>query len=351
MDLSPLSIGARLVGPGEPCFVIAEAGVNHNGAPELAEQLVVAAARAGADCVKFQTFAADRVASRTAEKPPYQLRGTDVAESQLDMLRRLELRPDDHQRLLAACEREGVLFLSTPYSIEDVDLLESLAVPAYKVASALIVEPELLRRLAATGKPLILSTGLADLEEVAEAVDVVRASGNGQLVVLQCTTEYPADVSDANLRAMQTMRESLGVLTGYSDHTQGATAAIAAVALGAVVVEKHFTLDATLPGPDQATSATPDELEALVRSIREVEAALGNGRKEPRDVERANLVNMRRSLVARVGIPRGTRLTRDMIATKRPATGIAPRDIEDVLGRTASVEIEADRPIERWMLA
>ena len=343
-------IGRRAIGAGQPCFVIAEAGVNHNGDVGVAEELVVEAKRAGADCVKFQTFSAARVASPAAPKAAYQLRTTDGSESQLDMLRKLELDADAHARLAAACEREGILFLSTPYGIEDVDLLESLGVPAYKVASALLVEPDLLGRIAATGKPVLLSTGLATLAEVAEAVEVLRAAGADELVVLQCTTDYPAASADVNLRAMQTMSAELGVLPGYSDHTVGAATAIAAVALGAVVLEKHFTLDRTLPGPDQATSADPHELRELVHAVRDVEAALGSGRKEPTESERANVVEMRRSLVATQAIPAGAVIEAGMVAPKRPATGIPPRELGNVVGRLAKVAIEADEPLQWWML-
>jgi N,N'-diacetyllegionaminate synthase len=345
-----IAVGSYVIGDDQPCFIVAEAGVNHNGDLASAEQLVVEAKRAGADCVKFQTFSASRVATPSAPKAPYQLRTTAGDESQLEMLRKLELDAQSHRTLVEACKREGIAFLSSPYSIEDVDLLESLDVPAYKVASALIVEPDFLRRVAATRKPVILSTGLATLPEVGAAVDVVRSEGNEQLVVLQCTTDYPAATADANLRAMQTMRSAFDVLTGYSDHTETATASIAAVALGAAVVEKHFTLDRSLPGPDQATSADPTEFAALVRAIRETESALGSGLKEPSESERRNLVGMRRSLVATRRIPAGTAVAPDMLASKRPATGISPREEAEVIGRVTTVTIEPDQPLEWWML-
>jgi N,N'-diacetyllegionaminate synthase len=343
-------IGPSEIGDDRPCFVIAEAGVNHGGDVDMAEQLVVAAKRAGADCVKFQTFSASRVASSMAPKAPYQLETTDRSESQLDMLRKLELDAAAHERLAAVGEREGIVFLSAPYGAEDVDLLESIGVAAYKVPSALLVEPGLLRRIAATGKPVLLSTGLATLDEVGDAVAVLREAGNDQLVVLQCTTDYPADPAEANLRAMQTMRSAFGVLTGYSDHTTGATTAIAARALGAVVIEKHITLDPSLPGPDQATSADPAAFREYVRVIRDAESALGPGLKEPSSSERNNLVEMRRSLVAAQAIPAGTVVIAAMVAPKRPATGIPPRELEVVVGRVAKVDIEQDRPLEWWML-
>ncbi len=343
-------VGSRAIGPARPAFVIAEAGVDHGGDLERAGRLVSAARLAGADCIKFQTFAAERVASAAAPKAPYQLQTTSPDESQLEMLRALQLDEASHRVLRDMCDREGIVFLSTPYSVEDVEVLERLDVPAYKIASALIVEPDFVRYVAERGKPVILSTGLADLDEVGTAVELVRSAGNDELVVLQCTTIYPASSTDANLRAMETMRRELDVLVGYSDHTVGAATARAAVALGAVVVEKHLTLDRSLPGPDHASSASPEELTQLVKSIREVEAALGDGIKRPSAAELANREGMRRSLVAAASIPPGTMLAEDMLTTKRPGTGIPPGDLARVVGRTANVEIPADEPIEWWML-
>jgi N,N'-diacetyllegionaminate synthase len=348
---SSLAIGSRMVGPGAPVWIIAEAGVNHDGRLDRAERLVVEAKRAGAECVKFQTFKAERVASAAAPKARYQLQGTAAGETQLEMLRKLELDRDAHEGLVDLCRREGVGFLSTPYSVEDVDLLESLGVQAYKVASALLVEPDFLVRLAHTGKPILLSTGLATMEEVREAVEAIRKAGNEGIVVLQCTTNYPAPIADANLRAMQTMSSELGVLVGYSDHTAGMTAAVAAVALGAVVVEKHLTLDTRLPGPDHAASADPAGFRSLVEAIRDVESALGDGRKEPGASELANIEEMRRGLVASSRIAAGSIITAEMVAPKRPLNGIPAREAPCVVGRRATVDIEADQSLEWWMLA
>lgn len=345
-----IRIGSSRLGTGRPAWIIAEAGVNHNGDPGLARELVLAAKRAGADCVKFQTFSASRVASAGAEKAPYQLRSTNVGESQLEMLRKLELDEASLVGLVELCREEDIEFLSTPYSTDDVDLLESLGVRAYKIASALIVEPELLRRIAATDKPVLLSTGLASFGEVEEAVAILRGAGNKDLVILQCTTEYPADPAEANLRAMQTMAVAFEALPGYSDHTPSVTTAIAAVALGALVLEKHLTLDRDLPGPDQATSATPDEFRELVGAIRETEAALGDGRKEPGASEQRNLESMRRSIVAARTIDAGTALDAGMLMTKRPGGGIAPRDLDRIIGRRLNVSVDADQLLEWWML-
>jgi N,N'-diacetyllegionaminate synthase len=337
-----IQIGAHFVGEGQPVYVIAEAGVNHNGDPDIARQLIVAAKAAGASCVKFQTFRAERVATAQAPKADYQLLSTDPAESQIGMLKRLELAEQCYAPLISACNELGIDFLSTPYSVEDVDFLEQVGVPAYKIASATLVEPHLLRRIAITGKPLILSTGLATLAEVSEAIRTVCAAGNDQIVLLQCTTNYPSAVSDANLRAMDTMRQAFGTLVGYSDHTVTPTACVAAVALGACVIEKHLTLDRSMPGPDHACSSEPDELTHLIEEIRAVESALGSPDKQPTEAERANSLGMRRSIVAARDISRGAIITADDLTTKRPATGISPRLWDNVLGRRAARDIAAD---------
>lgn len=345
-----IEIGRRLIGPGHACFIIAEAGVNHQGDPALAKQLIVEAKGAGADCIKFQTFSADRVVTKVALKAAYQLRQTSQAESQHEMLRKLQLRPEDYPDLLAACAKEEIMFLSTPYSDEDVDFLSDLGVQAFKIASALVVELDFLQHVACKGKPVILSTGMATLAEVDEAVRAVRDTGNDQLVLLQCTTDYPAAAAQANLRAMGTLREAFGLPVGYSDHTQSATACVVAVALGAAVIEKHLTLDRTLPGPDHATSADIPQFRQLVATIREAEAVLGSAAKRPAESERTNQIAMRRSIVARRVIPVGTNITRELLTYKRPATGISPRDLPSVVGARARVLIEADRPLEWWMV-
>jgi N-acetylneuraminate synthase/N,N'-diacetyllegionaminate synthase len=342
-------IGGRAIGPGHPCYVIAEAGVNHNGDLRLARELIVEAKKAGADCVKFQTFSAERVATAAAPKADYQRRSTDPGESQIAMLKRLELAPQDFVELRLCCEREGIAFLSTPYSVEDVDVLVAAGADAFKIPSALIVEPELLRHTARQGRPMLLSTGMATLDEIDEAVAVIRGAGAPPLVLLQCTTDYPSAIEDANLRAIATMRERYGAPVGYSDHTTSPIAALGAVALGAAVVEKHFTLDRAMPGPDHSSSADPEGFAALVRAIRELESALGSGEKRPGARERANMIGMRRSLVARRAIAAGETMTAEMLAWKRPATGIAPRDAARLIGRTAKRAIAADAVLEWGM--
>lgn len=331
-----------MIGPGHPCFIIAEAGVNHNGDLSQAVSLVRAAKRAGADCVKFQTFSAERIVRDDAPKARYQLQTTDPAESQKAMLKNLELPAGAYPEILRACEEEGILFLSTPYSEEDVDFLDNLGVQAFKCASIHLFEPSFLAYAASKGKPLIVSTGFATLDDVRLAVDALRSAGNEQLILLQCTTNYPSRIEDANLRAMVTMHDATGCLVGYSDHTQTSVACVAAVALGATVLEKHFTLDKTLPGPDQSTSADPLEFAALVAAVREAEAALGSSVKQPCEAERMNAPGMRRSIVAKRAIPKGTTITADMLTFKRPGTGIPPAKLSELLGASAARDIQRD---------
>ena len=350
MRQSSTELWNRLAGSGQGVFVIAEVGVNHNGDEEVAKTLIRQAKACGADCVKFQTFKADRIAVRNAPKADYQLQTTDPVESQIEMLRKLELPESAYGPLLNACEEEGIAFLSTPYSVEDVDFLDALGVAAFKVASGQVVEPSFLRHVASRGKPVILSTGMATLAEVDDAVRVLRDAGNSHIVVLQCTTNYPSRPEDANLRAMVTMRQALGVHVGYSDHTQTDTACVAAVALGACVIEKHFTLDKRLPGPDQSSSADPAEFQRLVSVIREVEAVLGSALKEPAVPERRNATAMRRSVASATPIPAGTVIEERMLTCKRPGTGIAPARLREVVGRVAKRDIPADALIvPEWL--
>lgn len=337
-----VSIVGRKIGLGQPCFIIAEAGVNHNGDLTLAKRLIDAAVEAKADAVKFQTFKAERLASATAPKAAYQLRTTDHGESQLEMLRRLELSEAAHRHLMAYCQTRGILFLSAPFEEGSADLLERLGVPAFKIPSGELTNLPLLAHVARKGKPMIVSTGMATLEEVEAAVQRIRSSGNPPLILLHCVSDYPANPAEANLRAMRTMAEAFNVPVGYSDHTPGLDVALAAVALGACVIEKHFTLDSTLPGPDHRASLEPKELAVLVRGIRLVEAALGDGRKIPARSETATAAVARKSVVAARTIPRGTRLTEACLCLKRPGTGLPPSALPSVLGRTATREIPAE---------
>jgi len=329
---TPIEIAGRAIGPSHPVFVIAEAGVNHNGSVELAADLITAAAACGADCVKFQTFSADRVAMESAPKAAYQLEVTDAAESQIDMLRSLELAESAYPALIDLCEKQGIVFLSTPYNEEDVDFLVRVGCPALKLASIHAAEPSMLRYAARTGLPLIVSTGMANEREVADAIDTIRAAGNASFVVLQCTTNYPSPTSDANLRAMNSMADAFDVAVGYSDHTDSDLTAIAAVALGACVLEKHFTLDRNMDGPDQSTSLDQDGLRRYIDAVRATEAALGTGIKAPAAHETRNIEGMRRSIVARRTLEQGHVLTAEDLILKRPATGIPARQFDDVVG-------------------
>jgi N,N'-diacetyllegionaminate synthase len=337
--MQSVEIARRKIGPGQPCFVIAEAGVNHNGDLATAQELVRQARLAGADCVKFQTFKAERVAAGTAPKAAYQLRSTNPAESQFAMLRKLELSEGDHRVLLAQCRDEGIVFLSTPYSVADAELLHALDVPGFKIASGQLIELPFLAALARFNRPVILSTGMATLAEVTEAVATLRRHGNTQLVVLQCTTNYPSRIADTNLRAMMTMAQATGAFTGYSDHTEGITACLAAVALGACVIEKHFTLDRNLPGPDHRCSSEPAELAALVRGIRDVEISLGDGVKRPAETELANLTGVRRSIATARDLPAGHMLGERDLQFLRPASGLPPHDWDRVVGRRTTTAL------------
>jgi N-acetylneuraminate synthase len=263
-----IQVGNKLIGPGQPVFVIAEAGVNHNGDLKLARALIDVAVEAGADAVKFQTFRAERLATPDAPKAEYQVQTTGNAESQFEMLRRLELSADAHRELQAYCHERGIIFLSTPFDEEAVDLLDESGVAAFKISSGDLTNSPLLEHVASKGKPVILSTGMSELSELIEAVSVLNTAGCENPVLLHCVSNYPADPAEVNLRAMQTMRSAFDVPVGFSDHTQGIDVALAAVALGACVIEKHFTLDRTMPGPDHRASLEPTELRELVRSIR-----------------------------------------------------------------------------------
>ncbi len=333
------------------CYIIAEAGVNHNGSVERARDLVIAAKKAGADAVKFQTFKAERVALAGAAKAQYQLENTDPGESQIEMLRKLELPAEAHASLIALCREQGIDFLSTPYNEEDIDLLAGLGVTAFKFASIHVFEPALLRAAAHLGRPIILSTGMTTLADIDLAVRAIRAAGDPPLTLMQCTTNYPSRIEDANLRAITTMRAAFGLPVGYSDHTQSTTCCVAAIALGATTIEKHFTLDRSLPGPDHTSAAEPSEFASLVAQIRETEAALGSGRKEPCAAEIGNAGAMRRSIVARRLIAKGERITADMLTCKRPASGLSPQLIDSLLGRAATRDIAADAPLHFSMLA
>jgi N-acetylneuraminate synthase len=344
-----IQVANKLIGPGQPVFVIAEAGVNHNGDLKLARALIDVAVEAGADAVKFQTFQADRLVTHEAPKAEYQRRTTGDSESQFEMLQRLELSADAQRELQSYCDERGIIFLSTPFDEEAVDLLDELGVPAFKISSGDLTNSPLLEHVAGKGKPVILSTGMSELSELIEAVSVLNTAGCESPVLLHCVSNYPADPAEVNLRAMQTMRSAFDVPVGFSDHTEGIDVALAAVALGACVLEKHFTLDRTLPGPDHRASLEPAALRELVRSIRRVETALGNGRKVPSASEIETAKVARRSLVAARDIPAGATLERDMVAMRRPGTGLSPAMLNTLLDRQAVREIAAGTLLNEGM--
>lgn len=325
-------------------FVIAEAGVNHNGDVSLAEKLVDAAHAAGADAVKFQTFRAENLASDAAKLAPYQA-AAGVQDGQKAMLAKLELDENAHRRLQDRARKAGIEFLSTPFDEESADMLERLGIPRFKIPSGEITNKRLIEHVARKGKPLILSTGMSDLDEVRRAVGWIRAVSRAPLTILHCVTEYPAPFDQINLRAMTTMRDELQLPAGYSDHTLGVEIAVAAAALGAAVIEKHLTLDRTLPGPDHAASLEPAEFSSMVRQIRAVSSALGDGVKRPAPCEEKNLAAARRGLVAAADLPAGHRLERSDLAAKRPATGISPADVDRVLGKPLKRALRRDEAL------
>jgi len=329
-------------------LIIAEAGVNHNGDLSLAKQLIDAAADAGADIIKFQTFNADRQVTRSAKKAIYQEQSTDRAESQHAMLSRLELSEEMHRQLIEHCEMRDIGFLSTGFDIESVNFLAGLGQKIFKIPSGEITNLPYLRHLGRLGKPIILSTGMSTLGDIEVAIDVLEQTGvpRAKITVLHCTTEYPAPMSEVNLRAIQSVQKALGVAVGYSDHTKGVEVAIAAVAMGAIVIEKHFTLSRELPGPDHKASLEPEELITLIASIRNIELAMGDGIKRPTTSELKNISIARKSIVASRIIKSGEIFTAENIATKRPGTGISPMRWDEVIGRQAQRDFLVDELIE-----
>jgi N,N'-diacetyllegionaminate synthase len=329
-------------------LIIAEAGVNHNGDLDLAKQLIDVAVDAGADLVKFQTFNANRQATRTAKKADYQTQTTDSTESHHAMLHRLELTESMHHQLIAHCATQNIGFLSTGFDIESVDLLVSLGLECFKIPSGEITNLPYLRHIGQLCKTVILSTGMATLGEIEAAIEVLEQAGTPRekCTVLHCTTEYPTPINEVNLRAIQSIHAAFGVAVGYSDHTQGIEVAIAAVAMGATVIEKHFTLDRNLPGPDHQASLEPVELKAMVAAIRNIEVALGDGIKRLTPSEMKNIPIVRKSLVAATAIIAGECFTEVNLAIKRPGNGISPMRWDEVLGHTAIRDFEPDEMIE-----
>lgn len=343
-------IAGKLISDCTPVFIIAEAGVNHNGSAETARRMIDAAAAAGANAVKFQTFKAEALTTRKAEKAAYQKRATGTGETQYEMLKRLELSYEQQIEIAKYCAEREVVFLSTPFDRESVDFLEELGVPAYKISSGEVTNLPLLDYIARKGKPMLISTGMSTLGEVEEAVETVRKAGNEQIILLHCTSSYPASYQDVNLRAMLTLKEAFHLPVGYSDHTLGIEVALAAVALGARVIEKHFTLDRNMPGPDHMASLEPEELKRMVHGIRCVEAALGDGRKRCTAAEEEVKKAARKSIVAACTIPPGTTIREELLAVKRPGTGLPPKFISLLVGRRTKREVPKDALIDLSML-
>ncbi len=342
-----LLLAGRQLGVGLPCFVIAEAGVNHNGDVELAHQLIDAAANSGVDAVKFQTFDPEKLAAPSAARAEYQVENMGETGSQLDMLRQLVLPPTAYQELVQHAEDQGLIFLSTPFDQSSADFLYDLGVPAFKVSSGDVTNHPFLEHLAGSGLPILLSTGMSTLEEVASAVDAIRACGSSPLALFHCVSNYPASPADCNLRAMETMRAAFGVPVGWSDHTDGIDISIAAVALGANLLEKHFTLDRGLPGPDHKASLEPGQLRDMVNAIRRIESALGDGVKRPVESEIPIAVIGRRSLYWRTSLPDGAVVTADDLMALRPATGISPAEQEGLIGRRLARAVTAGEMVKR----
>lgn len=328
-------------------MIIAEAGVNHNGSLALAKKMVDAAKDAGADYIKFQTFIPRELVAKDAKKAEYQKETTGTGESQQEMLEKLALTFDNFKELKAYCKETGIGFLSTPFDFESIDFLKGLDLDFWKIPSGEVTNLPYLRRLAVTGKPIVLSTGMCSLQEVGEAVRVLEAEGvdRQDITLLQCNTEYPTPYGDVNLRAMLKMQESFGVAVGYSDHTKGIEIPLAATALGAAVIEKHFTLDRQMEGPDHRASLEPQELKTMIRSIRHIEQAMGDGEKKPSPSEKGNVSVVRKSIVAKTTIRKGEIFTEENLTVKRPGTGISPMKWEEIIGREAERDYKEDEQI------
>ena len=330
----------------EKVYIIAEAGDNHNGDFNTALKLVDVAKRAGADCVKFQTFVTEEIISKYAEMAEYQKKNTGKEESQFEMVKRLELSFDEFRKIKEYCDRVGIQFLSTPFDLKSVDFLNELGVPFFKIPSGEITNYPYLIKIAHTGKPVVMSTGMCEPDEILAAINVLENNGGGEITLLHCNTEYPTPLKDVNLYAMRTMKKMFGKKVGYSDHTKGIEVPVAAVALGACVIEKHFTLDKNMPGPDHKASLEPVELGRMVKNIRNIEIALGDGVKHVSESERKNIAIARKSIVARRNIQEGEILTEDNLAVKRPGTGINPMQWMEVLGTRAVRDFKEDELIE-----
>ncbi len=324
-------------------YIIAEAGVNHNGDINIAHKLIDEAKKAGADCVKFQTFKAENLVTASAPKAEYQLKVTDSDESQFDMLKSLELKYDDYVKLIEHCKRIDIDFMSTPYSFEDVDFLMKLNVDSFKIASGQLTELPFLEYVSKNKKPIYLSTGMSKMSEVQAAVEIISRNSNSELIVFQCTTNYPSDISEANINVIDSFKSIPNIKVGYSDHVVNNFACFAAVAKGVHSIEKHFTIDKSLPGPDHSCSLNPNEFKDLVYGIREIEKSLGTFIKAPTKMESENIYGMKRSLVYSQSIKKGTKLSLEHLSFKRPMNGLAPNNLFNFVGKEINKDVSVDQ--------
>lgn len=344
--MKPIQIKDKIIGTGFPCFIIAEAGVNHNGELDLAKNLVDVAVAARADAVKFQTFIAEGVVTSSSEIADYARHNIGKNMKQIDMLKKCEMNYEDFKFLKEYCDKKNIIFLSSPHSFDAIDFLQDL-VPAYKFGSGDLTNIPALQHAAKKNKPLLLGTGMATLEEVKHVIHTIRSIGNNQIVALHCTTNYPCSYEDVNLRAMMTIQRELDCLVGYSDHTLGLFVPAIAVALGAAIIEKHFTLDKKLSGPDHKASLEPEELIEMIKQIRDVEKILGSSEKKPTDSEKKIIKSVRKSIVAGKNIRKDEIIKKEMLMIKRPGIGISPADLEKIIGKKTKKNITIDEII-RW---
>jgi N,N'-diacetyllegionaminate synthase len=340
-----IQIADRMVGPGKPVFFIAEAGVNHDGDVEKAKKLIDVAAEAKADAVKFQSFKTDKLIVKGVPKADYHKKTTGDEGDFYDLIKELELSKDAHTLLSDYAKEKGIIFMSTPFDEESADMLFELGVPLFKVDSGNLNNLRLVRHIAEKQRPVILSTGMATVGEIEETLEVIKKTGNKNIILLHCTSNYPPALTDVNLNAMDTMAQQFGTIIGYSDHTSGIPITLAAVAKGARVIEKHITLDRSAKGPDHLASVEPHELKEMVVGIRMIEQALGNSAKKPVEAEKEVAAALRRSVVSTMPISKGTVITKEMVAIKRPGTGLAPKYIDTIIGRKVQRDISKDELI------
>lgn len=327
-------------------FIIGEAGVNHNGSLELAKKLVDVAVYSGVDAIKFQTFKAENLVTKTAKQAKYQIENLKEETSQIEMLKKLELSIDDHKELIEYCNEKGIMFLSSPFDLESIDVLDSFNMEIYKIPSSELENVPYLRKIARLKKKVILSTGMSTLEDIKFALNVLYSEGAKEVVALHCNTAYPTKMEDVNLLAMNTIKDAFKVKVGYSDHTEGIEVPIAAVALGAEIIEKHFTLDKNMIGPDHKMSLDPEELYKMVKSIRNIEVALGSEMKTVTNSEKQNYIAGKKSIVANLNIKKGEILTEKNIYVKRPGNGISPKEWDNIIGKRANKDYKEDELIE-----